>query len=217
MSRWISPGPFAGHEKTTGMLDPAASPSAREDDFAVFFRDATGFQRPYQWQICAAIEGLPEDSPCSDRLGEDGRRRAGMGLAEASNRPLRRAVAPRLLPSDAQPGSANRTTAWIVLRQARLHKRGLSEGTCASADGRFDRRGMGALARSPLGVGGDARSASLSGAQPRLRNGSLPVAGAFRTAEIRTVTGSSTRCSSWGPVFGQQPNWTGCGASASLD
>ncbi len=52
------------------MLDLAESPSARDDDFAVFFRDATGFQRPYRWQICAAIEGLPEFLPVPTGLGK---------------------------------------------------------------------------------------------------------------------------------------------------
>jgi CRISPR-associated endonuclease/helicase Cas3 len=52
------------------MLDPSETPSTTEDGFAAFFCDATGFKRPYRWQICAAIEGLPEILPVPTGLGK---------------------------------------------------------------------------------------------------------------------------------------------------
>jgi CRISPR-associated endonuclease/helicase Cas3 len=52
------------------MADFAESPSVSEKDFVAFFRDATGFQRPYRWQICAAIDGLPEVLPVPTGLGK---------------------------------------------------------------------------------------------------------------------------------------------------
>src|SRR5262249_41218438 len=63
-------GPTAGNEKIIGTLHFAEPPSASENDFVAFFRDATGFRRPYRWQICAAIEGLPEVLPVPTGLGK---------------------------------------------------------------------------------------------------------------------------------------------------
>jgi CRISPR-associated endonuclease/helicase Cas3 len=52
-----------------GQADFAKSLSARENDFVKFFREATGF-RPYSWQICVAIEGIPEILPIPTGLGK---------------------------------------------------------------------------------------------------------------------------------------------------
>lgn len=72
--------------------DLAKSLSARENDFVNFFRDATGF-RPYRWQICAAVEGLPEILPVPTGLGKTegsvlawARRRVAHILEEATVR-----------------------------------------------------------------------------------------------------------------------------------
>jgi CRISPR-associated endonuclease/helicase Cas3 len=52
------------------MADFSEPPSVSENDFVAFFRDATGFQRPYRWQIRIAVEGLPEILPVPTGLGK---------------------------------------------------------------------------------------------------------------------------------------------------
>lgn len=43
---------------------------SRERDYCRFFSDATGFPRPYCWQIRAALDGLPEVLPIPTGLGK---------------------------------------------------------------------------------------------------------------------------------------------------